>query len=270
MKMRRGSRPLVVMYHAFAVRPRPDPYHLFVTVQQLRQQLGLLRRLRYAPLDLDGFLAAEAGESRGRSVLVTIDDGYRSVVELALPVLAEYGFPAVLFVPPGKLGATVGVPEPVLSAEELVRAVDTFDVEIGAHGFDHTPLGAMTGEDLAHQTAGARAELAAMLGRAPRAFSYPNGSFGPETMAAVEKAGYLTAFAVHDDGGPMARSRLGVYGRDGLASLGVKALLSGPGMEGARRRAHVIRRKCRLTPPAPPPVDLRAERWEAQSARGGA
>ena len=34
-----------------------------------------------------------------RTALITFDDGYRSVREVALPVLRRFGYPAVIFVP---------------------------------------------------------------------------------------------------------------------------------------------------------------------------
>lgn len=245
MRLIPGGRPLVVMYHGFAERPRPVAFHLFVTVSQLRQQLAMLRRLRFRPLDLDGFLAAESGTAPGRGVLVTIDDGYRSVLDLAAPVLAEYGFPAVLFVPPGLIGATEGVPEAILTADELAKLTTDFDVEVGAHGWDHTPLGGLAPELLGRHTLEARHALAAVTGRLPRAFSYPNGSFSPAAIEAVGRAGYEAGFAVHDDAGPLARSRVGIYDRDRPATLGLKVALSAPALQSVRRRAHLVRGRSR-------------------------
>ena len=36
---------------------------------------------------------------------ITFDDGYRSVLELALPILEELGVPATLFVPTDYIGS---------------------------------------------------------------------------------------------------------------------------------------------------------------------
>ena len=60
---------------------------------------------------------------------VTFDDGYRSVLDEAVPVLQRYGFPAVCFVPTRWIGEANGWDTfkptdralPILSAEGLVE-----------------------------------------------------------------------------------------------------------------------------------------------------
>src|SRR5262249_40344098 len=52
------------------------------------------------PIGLDDWRDARAGKRPlpSRPVLVTFDDGYRSVFELARPILQRHGIPAVVFV----------------------------------------------------------------------------------------------------------------------------------------------------------------------------
>lgn len=70
---------------------RPDEFAAFVA------------RLvdRYVPIDVDRFVAALGGATvlPKRAVLVTFDDAYRDFAEVAWPILAAHGAPAVLFVP---------------------------------------------------------------------------------------------------------------------------------------------------------------------------
>src|SRR5688572_3477343 len=48
--------------------------------------------------------APELARAGTRSVAVTFDDGFRCVVQHALPVLRAAGVPSVMFVPSGNLG----------------------------------------------------------------------------------------------------------------------------------------------------------------------
>src|SRR4051812_49284429 len=68
--------------------------------------LSYLRESGWNVIDLQGFLTGLAAPESlpERSVLITFDDGYRSMRTVALPLLQEFGFPAVLFVPSAFVG----------------------------------------------------------------------------------------------------------------------------------------------------------------------
>ena len=116
--LRRG--PLVLMYHAVGARGAlEDPFCLFVPQDRLHEQLATLLARGWTPLTLDTYLH---GARPPRSLLVTFDDGYRSVLDKGLPVLRELQVPATVFVLGGLLGGTsrwmAEMPdEPLLDAE---------------------------------------------------------------------------------------------------------------------------------------------------------
>jgi peptidoglycan/xylan/chitin deacetylase (PgdA/CDA1 family) len=79
-------------------------YHGVDHPEAFRRQLDYLVQ-RTQPVSLDQVAAAMAGrgELPPRSVLLTFDDGHRSVLEAGLPLLRERGLPAVAFVVVGLL-----------------------------------------------------------------------------------------------------------------------------------------------------------------------
>jgi len=79
-------------------------YHGIDDPACFRRQLGYLARTM-RPVSLEDVLAAMyAGRSLpARAVLLTFDDGHRSLLETGLPLLRERGFPAVAFIVPGVL-----------------------------------------------------------------------------------------------------------------------------------------------------------------------
>jgi peptidoglycan/xylan/chitin deacetylase (PgdA/CDA1 family) len=227
--MRTRGGPVVLMYHGFAAARRSDDFeNLMVPEQRLRQQLDHLRRAGWTALDLDGYLAALAWRRVPRSFIVTLDDGFRSVLELGAPILAAAGVPAVLFMPAGLVGGHCSwmpdlATEPLLTADEL-RAVRAMGIEVGAHGLDHVSLLGMSDAELRRQTAGARERLADLTGAAPRSFAYPYGDFDQRAQAAVQTAGFEVAFSVFDDAGRYAISRVDVNATDNASSFRVKLL----------------------------------------------
>jgi peptidoglycan/xylan/chitin deacetylase (PgdA/CDA1 family) len=90
------------------------------------RQLSYLVRAA-SPVSLDHVADAIAGRRAlpPRSVLVTFDDGHRSVLEAGLPLLRERGIPAVAFVVAGLLDTDQ--PFWWTEVEQLVRAKGTAD-----------------------------------------------------------------------------------------------------------------------------------------------
>lgn len=227
----------VLTYHGFGPRSAAeDPHALFVDTPALEDQLRVLARWT-RPIDLDTYLAGldRGGRWRGRSTLVTIDDAYRSTLEVAAPRLASAGIPSVLFVSPARLGTTSAwmpaMPdEPLLDPDEL-RELAAYDMEVGVHGMDHTLMPGVAAEELAVHVEEARTAVADLVGYQPRVFAYPEGRWDPPAAHAVAMAGYAAGFAVERGApGRYAITRRPVTRRDRLATFAVKLL---PGYEQA-------------------------------------
>lgn len=99
-----ASRRLCVLnYHR--VLERPDPLlESEPDLAAFRWQMALLADcFNVLPL-ADALALLDAGRLPPRAASITFDDGYRSVYELALPVLKEFGLPATVFVTSGHVG----------------------------------------------------------------------------------------------------------------------------------------------------------------------
>src|ERR671923_54080 len=84
---------LVLCYHAVS---ECWPADLSIAPGDLEAQLELLAGRGYAGVT---FTEAVTGTPHGKSVAVTFDDAYRSVLELGEPILTRLGWPATVFVP---------------------------------------------------------------------------------------------------------------------------------------------------------------------------
>ena len=91
----------VLVYHDIRDVPGTDEY--VVTGQMFREQMAFLKRQGYQPVSLRQFAEAAAGKFSlpEKPVVLNFDDGLVSFRDIAMPVLAEYGFPAVLSVVTG-------------------------------------------------------------------------------------------------------------------------------------------------------------------------
>jgi peptidoglycan/xylan/chitin deacetylase (PgdA/CDA1 family) len=96
----------ILCYHRFGATCRSA---LCVSETSFRAQLDYLKDNGYRTITL-GELYEFITYKRAvplRSVVITIDDGYRSIYDIAYPLLKEYGFTATMFIYTDFIGAIV-------------------------------------------------------------------------------------------------------------------------------------------------------------------
>jgi len=185
----------VLFYHRVA----DDRDELAVPVRRFREQMAFLAAEGYAVLDITQIGALlGAGELPARTIGLTFDDGCRDVAENAVPVLAQHGFRATVFVATGVTAGRASFAwysrqPPVLGWEEIVTLDREGIIEFGAHSVTHPNLLAVDDERATLEIAGSKAELEEHLGRPVTAFSYPAGLFGERERRIVARAGYELA-----------------------------------------------------------------------------
>jgi len=201
------------VYYYHRVGPfRPGaPRKLNVDPAAFREHLAVLSK-KAKPVSLDALVDAKA--PRG-AVAVTFDDGYRDLLEHALPALKEFRIPAAVFVVTDGAGKTdawnevPGVPpEPLLSWDDLKRLRDA-GWTIGSHSRTHAAMDRLDAAGLKRETEESRAEIERRLGIRVRHFAYPQGRFTAEAEAAVAAAGYDAGWATRK-GRPLSEGRTAI------------------------------------------------------------
>ncbi len=94
------DRLRILAYHGFArgdaLRFQPK---LFISPEVFAERMALLARRGFRVVRLDDAVQAlQGGRELGEAVVVTIDDGYASTLEIAAPVLQRHGMPATVYV----------------------------------------------------------------------------------------------------------------------------------------------------------------------------
>jgi peptidoglycan/xylan/chitin deacetylase (PgdA/CDA1 family) len=215
------------MYHRLRNAAR-DPFG--VTPDAFEQQMAWL-----AECGLVLSLAAVREHIEGRrslargGVLVTIDDGYRDLYSVGLPILRRHHIPAVAFVTVGQLEerglqCDADAADAHLSWTELAELLDG-GVTVASHGWDHVSLAQLDAPQLSEQIARSRRELEQRLGITVDAFAYPFGTqrdFNLATERALVDAGYRLAFtaqhgAVRRAANRYALPRVKVEGGEGMS-----------------------------------------------------
>lgn len=201
----RDRRLAVLAFHKIGEPPRPAPTTWFyISVEAFKRYLKWLQESHWRILDAQTFLAGIASPATlpSRCVLLTFDDGYRSMRDTVLPVLRSLGFPAVLFVPTDFIGSSnrfdAGVePEEPICDWDNLRDLQANGISIQSHGVSHRRFSALTAAERAGELRDSKALLEMGLRTDVKMFSFPYGDVGRDrltTAAELRDAGYSVAF----------------------------------------------------------------------------
>ncbi|MBL8967478.1 MAG: polysaccharide deacetylase family protein [Spirochaetaceae bacterium] len=194
-----GSAPASAAGKAFIL-----DYHTFLSsgsssmdfdLETLAGQLDRFTTLGYRFVSLED---AIAGRIEGEAnIVVTIDDGHRTVAEAYDKVFAPRGIRPTLFVYPAVIGRT-GFS---LGRDEL-RRILAAGCGLGSHGYHHEYL---TAQAFAEDPRKARGEiertgpaLERLTGTRPRLFAFPFGVGSAEAEELLARNGFEYAFLAGD------------------------------------------------------------------------
>jgi peptidoglycan/xylan/chitin deacetylase (PgdA/CDA1 family) len=219
-------RPTVLAYHTVVRSPVvDDPHGLAVSADVFAAQLDLLA----AAGSVVPLADVVSGAARRGSVALTFDDGYRGVLEVAAPLLAERGLPATLFVPTGHLGERNrwdDLHDPAFRIVELdeLGALEVLGVAVESHGHGHISYVSSATLDIRTDVDESTEVLSAALGRAPRFLAYPFGPCSSAAQNVVRLRGYEAAFTIDlRHAGSFAWGRVAVQPGDSLQKFRLKA-----------------------------------------------
>jgi peptidoglycan/xylan/chitin deacetylase (PgdA/CDA1 family) len=144
-------------------------------------------------VDLDAVLSGELCLERINTV-ITFDDGYKSWINSAVPMLKRMHLPATFFVSSGFIGLSKGEEEyflrsrlsvgrgtrgmsECLSCEEL-RMLSDEGFTIGGHTVNHRNLADLTDRgEVEYEIVEDKARLEALTGKKLKYFAYPSGKY---------------------------------------------------------------------------------------------
>ncbi|MDZ5443009.1 polysaccharide deacetylase family protein [Micromonospora sp. 4G57] len=259
----------VLCYHSVGDVRRDGTLRWAVSPGDFDEQMALIRERGRTPMTASGYAAVLRGLAPlpPRPVLITFDDGFPDLAEVALPVLRRHGLMATAYV----IAARVGVAppsdgDPSLDWDQL-RELHSHGVEIGSHSRSHRALDCLRPSELHQEVVGSRQVLEDGTGTSVRSLAYPYGYHSIAVRTAVRAAGYSSACGVknalsHPDDDVFAIARVLIERKTGVA--GITALLDGTGWPLAwrgerwrtrgwrayRRARHLLARRAPATEPA--------------------
>lgn len=225
-----GAGIRILYYH----RVSDDRDELAVSPHSFRRQMDYLATESYRVVDVvEAARLLDSGGPWRRTVGLSFDDGFLDVAEQAMPILAERGFRATVFVAPGVVDGWArfswyrSPQPPLLGWEEIVELDREGTLRFEAHSLTHPNLLSLRDAAAWEEINGSKLALEARLGRSVVAFAYPSGLLGARERGLVAAAGYHVAVSCEPGPNSSGTDRLvlrrrQIDRRDGLLDFRAK------------------------------------------------
>ncbi|WP_258102785.1 polysaccharide deacetylase family protein [Marinoscillum sp. MHG1-6] len=186
-----GKSIVCFVYHRFGDDQYPSTN---VSLKDFKAHLSYLKDNGFQVLSFaDAIDYLQSDGPKKKTAVITIDDGYKSFYDNALPLLSKFGFPATVYINTETVGG-----DDYMTWEEL-RSATAQKIEIGNHTHSHKYF-LDESEFSRYNTFQSEIEKSQQLiknnlGITPVTFAYPFGEFDPKMKDIVRRAGFKAAVA---------------------------------------------------------------------------
>ncbi|MFT4613509.1 MAG: peptidoglycan/xylan/chitin deacetylase (PgdA/CDA1 family) [Bacteroidia bacterium] len=195
-----GYRTLPILcYHQFSVGKAS--HQLELSAQEFEQQIKYLLDNEYYILSFAQVreIMLQGRPIPERAVVLTIDDGYRSVYDVAWPILKKHNVKATLFNYTDFIGAPAA-----LTWAQIKEMSASGLIEIESHAKSHSSLSQQPSDiseaaylaRLREEIAGSNKAFRRHLGKAPSFLSYPYGNSSKQASDVARQEGMFLAATV--------------------------------------------------------------------------
>jgi len=170
-----------------------------VSQRMFEQQMRLLKEKGYRVISLDQFFDFIDFKVSlpPKSVVITFDDGWRSMYEIAFPILKKYGYPATLFIYTDMI-----TDNPKNLSWGWLQEMADHGVDVQCHTKSHRNLTLPEKkesfkdyfENLGKELSACKGMIGAKLNREVKYLAYPFGDTNPLVIEMAKKLEYRGAF----------------------------------------------------------------------------
>lgn len=189
---------------------------LTVTPEFFRNQMQYLKDKGYVIVSLENLIAFfDSGITlSAKPVLITFDDAYEDFYRNAYPVLKEFGYKAIVFVPTGLVN------NPGYLSWDQINEMDSSGIFFANHTWSHKNV-AVSQEVLEREISTADFQLFERGLNSSKVFAYPYGLDNQRAISLLEKLNYKLAFTTRYGSVQCTKQRLDLprirIGNSGMA-----------------------------------------------------
>lgn len=209
----------ILMYHVIEDFNGPLE-QLYVSPLEFRKQMEFLQKHGFHTVPVRDVLNHwKYGQALpANPIVLSFDDGYRSIYTHAFPILKEYGFIGTLYLCTNKIDTESGLTTP------MIQEMSLHGFEIGSHTISHPDLTKINAARLSREIKDSKSVLESLVGQEVSTFCYPSGQSNPSVRKEVQEAGYLGAVTTRygyaaDDQNSYLLSRIRINKKDSLQAF---------------------------------------------------
>ena len=196
-----GVRVAVLGYHDFSESERETAMR--IRTSKFRKQMEVIRKMEVPVISMADFIAWKDGGKAipGKAIVITLDDGWKSVYTDAYPVLKEFGFPFTIYLYKNYVdGGGKALTTP------MIREMMANGATIGSHSTTHpfpqtVKKYRKAGPEafdkfLNTEMAESKRFLEEKFKIVANTYAYPGGYFTEEMLTKANEVGYTHLFTV--------------------------------------------------------------------------
>lgn len=166
---------------------------LSVSPQEFEEQMEYLYQKGYHTITPDQLMVyLKSGKPLPeKPIMLTFDDGYLDNYTNAYPIMKKYNFTATIFIVTNFIGK-----DDRFMTWDQIKEMQKNGIVFGSHTANHKSLTSLTREQIVDELGQSRDEITRQLGKPPKYFAYPTGTYNAEIEDLVRKAGYKAAFTI--------------------------------------------------------------------------
>jgi len=196
-----GIRITVLGYHDFSATKKAT--EMLISTEKFGKQMQAIKELGLNVISMEDFMAWKRGEKkvRDKSVVITIDDGWKSVYTDAYPILKKLKFPFTLFLYSNYIDGGASA-----LTSEMIKEMQKNGCTIGSHSISHPYPATVKAERakgsekfatyLRKEMGGSRKVLETKFGGKVTTYAYPGGYVTGEMLPIATESGYEFLFTV--------------------------------------------------------------------------
>lgn len=190
----------ILMYHSIG----ENEVVFNVTPEDFEKQLDYLKRKNYKVMKLKELVEKlkSGKEIEKKSVVLTLDDGFKDNYSNAFPILKKYGFPATIFLATAYMGKDMNnsqnLPLNIMSWDSAREMESSELIDFAYHTHTHPEMEKINIADFVKELEESEKLMAENLKKPLKIFSYPKGRFKDEQVEYIKKTGYGAAVSTKE------------------------------------------------------------------------
>lgn len=173
-------KKILIMYYHEVVKRGEGATYQKIEEEKFEAQMKYLRDNGYTSL----FFSELDKPLPQKSVIVSFDDGFRSVYENAAPIMQKYGIKGNIYLPT----AYIGQGEKFMDWD-MVRDLQDKGFEMQAHTHNHVDIRTLSAEDMQREVETSSEYFSRELGEVPCAICLPFGAYDRRSVKLLKKTG---------------------------------------------------------------------------------